>query len=130
MYRQLSGRDRWVIFADGMDISPYLALSDVMISDVSSAMMEFAALDKPLVLFDNPNWHLYQNYNPNDIEFRWRDIGIQVRDLKEMREAVKESFEAPEGYSEKRKLYTDQLFANKHDGRASERIIEHALALP
>jgi glycosyltransferase involved in cell wall biosynthesis/tetratricopeptide (TPR) repeat protein len=130
MYRQLSERDQRVIYAKHLDISPFLALCDVMVSDVSSAMMEFAALDKPLVLFNNPNWHTYPNYNPKDIEFLWRDIGIQVHDLNEMKEAVKESFGSSGTYSEKRRFYTDQLFANKYDGKASVRIIEHAFSSP
>ncbi len=78
MYKNLVQKDKRVIFADELDITPFLALCDLMISDVSSAMMEFAALDKPLILFNNPNWKSYQNYNPEDIEFKWRDIGIQV----------------------------------------------------
>ncbi len=129
MYRKLVEKDPRVMFADEPDITPLLALADLMISDVSSAMMEFAALDKPLVLFNNPNWSSYKNYNPDDLEFRWRDIGSQVRDFQEMKEAVRYSLEHPRGLSKTRKNYTDQLFSNKYDGRAAERIIENALAL-
>lgn len=127
MYRNLVARDPRVIFADELDITPFLALADVMISDVSSAMMEFAALDKPLVLFNSPRWASYQHYNPSDIEFCWRDIGLQVSDLSEMKEAVAECFADPKRLSEKRQWCTDQLFANKYDGRAAERIVELAL---
>jgi CDP-glycerol glycerophosphotransferase (TagB/SpsB family) len=129
MYKNLVQKDQRVIFADEHDITPFLALCDVMISDLSSAMMEFAALDKPLVLFNNPNWESYQNYNSDDIEFKWRDIGIQVTNLEEMKDAVKRSLVNPDKYSAKRKQYTNQLFTNKHDGKATDRIIEAALAL-
>ena len=129
MYLKLVKKDPRVIFADELDITPFLPLADVMVSDVSSAMMEFAALDKPLILFNNPNWASYQNYNPSDIEFQWRDIGTQVRNVEEMKKAVKQCFLAPEEYAHKRKFYTDQLFANKYDGRAAERIIENAFTL-
>jgi glycosyltransferase involved in cell wall biosynthesis len=129
MYKNLVQKDQRVIFADEHDITPFLALCDIMISDVSSAMMEFAALDKPLILFNNPNWKSYQNYNPNDIEFEWRDIGLQVTSLEEMKNAVIRSLENPKEFSDKRKLYTDQLFANKYGDEAAERIIEAAMAL-
>jgi CDP-glycerol glycerophosphotransferase (TagB/SpsB family) len=129
MYKNLVQKDQRVIFADEHDITPFLALCDIMISDVSSAMMEFAALDKPLILFNNPNWKSYQNYNPNDIEFKWRDIGLQVTSLEEMKNAVIRSLENPKEFSDKRKLYTDQLFANKYGDEAAERIIEAAMAL-
>jgi len=129
MYRALPNTNKRVIFADELDITPFLALCDVMISDVSSAMMEFAALDKPVVLFNNPNWASYQNYNPADIEFQWRDIGIQVADLDEMKEAVSRYLEDPILHADKRKKYTDLLFANKRDGNAAQRIVKLALSL-
>jgi CDP-glycerol glycerophosphotransferase (TagB/SpsB family) len=129
MYKTLVQKDKRVIFADELDITPFLTLCDLMISDVSSAMMEFAALDKPLILFNNPNWKSYQNYNPEDIEFKWQDIGLQVTSLEEMKNAVKQCFANPEKFSEKRKFYTDQLFANKYEGNAAERIIEAAMAI-
>lgn len=129
MYRALPNKDKRVIFADELDITPFLALCNVMISDVSSAMMEFAALDKPVILFNNPNWTSYQNYNPADIEFQWRDIGVQVSDLDEMRAAVLLCLQDPGLHADKRKKYTDLLFANKRDGNAAERIVKLALSL-
>jgi glycosyltransferase involved in cell wall biosynthesis len=129
MYRTLPSRDKRVIYADELDITPFLALCDVMISDVSSAMMEFAALDKPVILFNNPGWTSYQNYNPADIEFQWRDIGIQVADLDEMKDAVSRCLEDPGLNVDKRKKYTDLLFANKRDGNAAQRIVKLALSL-
>jgi len=129
MYRALPNRDKRIIFADELDITPFLALCDVMISDVSSAMMEFAALDKPVILFNNPNWTSYQNFNPADIEFVWRDIGVQVADLDEMRAAVSLCLQDPGQHADKRKQYTDLLFANKRDGDAAQRIVKLALSL-
>ena len=46
-----------------------------------------------------------------------------------MKNAVKQCFANPEKFSEKRKFYTDQLFANKYEGNAAERIITSALKL-
>lgn len=129
MYRSMVARDQRVIYVDELDITPFLALADVMVSDVSSAMMEFAALDKPVVLFNNPGWQSYEHYNPDDIEFRWRDIGLQATSLEETATAVARSFVDPGEYSPKRTAYTDQLLANKHDGRAAEKIVRAALSL-
>lgn len=129
MYRSMVARDQRVIYVDELDITPFLALADVMVSDVSSAMMEFAALDKPVVLFNNPGWQSYKHYNPDDIEFRWRDIGLQATSLEETAAAVARSFVDPGEYSAKRTAYTDQLLANKHDGRAAEKIVRAALSL-
>jgi CDP-glycerol glycerophosphotransferase (TagB/SpsB family) len=114
---------------DDLDISPFLALADVLITDVSSTMFEFAALDKPVVLFDSPDWGKYENYNPEDIEFTWRDFALRTNTLEEMREAVKRSLEQPTEFSAIRTKYTQQLLANYKDGLAAERIVEAAHSL-
>jgi CDP-glycerol glycerophosphotransferase (TagB/SpsB family) len=53
---QLKKFDKWKVYKNctilplsEYDLTPFLAISDVMISDESSAMFEFAALDKPTV---------------------------------------------------------------------------------
>jgi len=127
MYRNLGMTNPRVLYCDDLDITPFLAIADVMISDVSSSMMEFAALDKPLVLFNNPLCTSYPNYNPADIEFRWRDIGIEVSSLEEMKAAVAYALNAPRFLSAQRCRYTDRLFANKYDGRGAERIVREAV---
>ncbi|MFH1196288.1 MAG: glycoside hydrolase family 99-like domain-containing protein [bacterium] len=129
MYRQLFKKDARVIYIDELDITPFMAVADIMISDVSSAMMEFAALDKPLILFNNPDWKKYKYYNPSDMEFKWRDIGIQVTNLEEMKKAVERSLVYPEEFKQKRKYYTDQILANKYSGNACAKIINAALEL-
>ena len=129
MYKELAKTHPRVFYCDDLDITPFLAIADVMISDVSSSMMEFAALDKPLVLFNNPNWTNYPNYNPTDIEFTWRDIGIQVHNLEEMCQAVSRSLEQPAEFSETRRAYTDMLFANKRNGDGAERIVTLAMGM-
>ncbi len=127
LYRDLSQRNPQVRLID--DLTCGMVMADVMISDVSSAMMEFAALEKPVVLFDNPNWRYYKNFNPNDIDFRWRDIGIRAKSVSELRPAVLRSLDNPREFAEKRRYYTDQIFTNKYDGKASERIVMAALSL-
>jgi hypothetical protein len=129
MYRNLGKTHPRVFYCDDLDITPFLAIADLMISDVSSSMMEFAALDKPLVLFNNPLWSSYPHYNPDDIEFRWRDIGFEVNDLEEMKTAVAYCLNTTGFLSGQRRKYTDLLFANKYDGKGAERIVREAFSL-
>ncbi len=129
MYSKLPYKNPRVIYVDDLDISPFLALADVLITDVSSTMFEFAALDKPVVLFDSPNWGKYENYNPEDIEFTWRDFALRTNTLEGMREAVKRSLEQPAEFSATRTKYTQLLLANQKDGGAADRIVEAAHSL-
>ncbi|PID29707.1 MAG: hypothetical protein CSB55_01420 [Candidatus Cloacimonadota bacterium] len=127
MYKNLVKKDSRVIYADReeTDITPFLALCDVMISDVSSAMMEFAALDKPVVIFNNPRRFSYPNYNPEDIEYKFRNIGIETSSLEEIKRAVKIYLLKSDIHHENRKV-TDLLIANKYNGDASVKIIKAA----
>jgi len=82
-----------------------------------------------VVLFNSPHWQAYEHFHPADIEFQWRDIGAEVHDLDEMKAAVSRSLACPADYAGQRREYTDQLFANKYDGHAAQRIVEQTIAL-
>ncbi len=106
-----------------LDITPYLQVADVMVSDVSSAFLEFVLLDKPVVLFNNPNIKEYINYDPRDVEYTWRDVGVQVTSLEGMKRAVARSLEKPEELSQRRHYYIEKM-GIKLDGNASKRVRE------
>ncbi len=57
-YKQLKAKN--LILSDEKDITPLLQMSDLMISDTSSVVYEFALLDKPVVtlnsISENINW--------------------------------------------------------------------------
>jgi len=127
MYKNLQRTETRVIYIEELDIAPYLAIADVVISDVSSAMMEAAALGKPIVLFNNPNQKNYANYNPADLEYAHRDIGYQVNNLQDMKLAVLKVQRGKDICQRQRQSISDMLFANKYDGKATERIVELVL---
>ncbi len=123
MYRSLAKTRQNIIYVDDPDLAPSMLMADVMISDVSSAFMEFMSLDKPVILVNNPNRETYPNYDPEDIEYQWRDLGIQVSTIEEVRKAVERCFMTPEEFSEKRKQYADQLLEDR-TGHASKNVVE------
>jgi hypothetical protein len=51
---RFTGRPRYA-FATGAHAGPYLAASDLMVTDHSTIGFEFALLDRPLVVFDAPD---------------------------------------------------------------------------
>lgn len=120
---RLAMREENIKFIADPNLAPYLHMADVMVSDVSSAFMEFVLLDKPVVLFNNPNQKEYVNYDERDIEYAWRDVGLQVSTIEETIEAVERSLNYPQELKDRREWVRHQLRVPL-DGKASQRAIE------
>jgi len=122
-HRRIAGENRNIRYIDDIDITPYLHLADVMVADVSEAFLEFALLDKPVVLFNNPNRREDPDYRPEDVAYAWRDIGIQVTTFSGIKTAVTRCFENPDELSENRRYYREKM-GIRLDGNASGRVVE------
>lgn len=128
MYRLLARLERRILMIETPDLTPALVAADVVISDVSSAMMEAVALDRPTVLVDNPLQKKYHGYNAGDLEYRWRDVGLRARSASETLAAVRRSFEHP-GELAARRAEAGPRLVGPIDGRASERAGREILRL-
>lgn len=120
LYKLISQIDPRITLVEDIDLTPSLVAADVMVSDVSSAFMEFIALDKPVVLVNNPLRIRYSGFDPRDIEYSWRNVGDQVDCSGEILDAIKHVLANPHERSEQRRLAGARL-AGSLDGRASER---------
>jgi len=79
---------------DTFDITPFLYIADVMISDTSSVLYEFMALDKPVITFRTA---------------ARKDKGIDIRSPEELRPALDRALKNPEEYSERRKKHLSEV---------------------
>ena len=120
---QLAGEPRVRFVGAAADATPFMRCASLMITDVSSVMFEFAALDRPLVLVDNPSQATYPNYRPDDVEYRMRDVGPRVSNADELVAAVRDELAQPERYGAARRAVTSSMFAAA-DGRNAARIAE------
>ena len=120
-YREMAAGTPGVIFVEDPNIAPYLGGADVLLSDVSSVMMEFMALDKPVILFDHPQMTRYHGYDPNDIEHAWRDLGTRVDGVDEAKRVLNDVLAHGDDRGSKRRDYATRLFADR-DGGASARV--------
>lgn len=106
--QQASGNPNLVLIGDS-DFAAAMVCADVMVSDVSSAFVEFMLLDKPVVLVNNPRLRDYCQHDPGDIEYRVRDGAIEVETLGELKLAVQLARFDPEAYRSKRRAYARML---------------------
>ena len=109
------------------DVVPYLLASDVLLSDASSVVFEFLALDRPIVLVTNPLHRADPAWLAEDIVWRWRDLGDEIGDVGELSAAVAAALGDPGARGARRRSYAETLFGRFTDGRNAARAAEHIL---
>ena len=98
-------------FVTGPDIVPYLHIADVMISDTSSVIYEFLALDKPVITYKT---------------ISRKDKGINIEDSSELRDTLDKLFINPNITKEGRDKNIKEV--NPYlDGKISHRVLSELL---
>ncbi len=111
---------------------PFMAGADLMISDASTALFEFAALNKPVVWCDflklrwtyrGPFHYRFVQRMDQDI-VRYSDIAAHAARYRDLKEVVEGQLRDPAMYEEKRLAYVPDLLGPT-DGKVSERIVRY-----
>ena len=119
---------------DDVNILPFMGVADVLISDASSTLFEFAALDKPVVWCDFYKLRLgyrgifsfrFKGRMDEDL-YKYADIAVHAVNYKELKRVVDSQMLSPDEKSKIRMLYTNAL-AGVVDGRVSKRISEYII---
>jgi hypothetical protein len=116
------------------NLVPFMQIADIMLSDASSAIFEFAALQKPIVWcnFYHLRWsyrgifaYRFKQRMDDDIEY-FAKICQQADRYCDIRNAIESgSCEGDDFKAQKQQLVLQ--LAGKTDGKASERIVEYLL---
>jgi len=120
---------------DDHSLLPFMATADLLISEASSSIFEFAALDKPVVWCDflylrwsyrGPlSFRLTRRLDQDILQFS--DIGAHAKDYSALKRIVDEQTAHPEMFSQKRRACSE-LFVGPDDGQASERIVDYLVS--
>ena len=111
-YKNLADKNENIIFKNDSDISNFLIISDLLISDTSSVVYEFLLLNKPVITFrnisKNINWKNLTNYSNlekevadsinNDNHFKSRNAIIEKYHPYNDGKSAKRMIEAVENY--------------------------------
>jgi len=115
------------------NIVPFLAISDVMISDESSAMFEFAALNKPVISnrYFKLRWSYYLmpwklNKRIDNSKEMYRQILDNANNYNETVSYTKEALINPKKLEDKRLKFSKDLCGDI-DGKVSQRIYNEIL---
>ncbi|WP_083700183.1 CDP-glycerol glycerophosphotransferase family protein [Shewanella sp. UCD-KL12] len=117
------------------NLLPFMASADLLISDASSALFEFAALDKPVVWCDF--YHLRWSYRGifkfrfnkrmDEDLYKYAGVAAHAESYKELKSVVDQQIANPESFAAQRAQYTYEL-AGKIDGLCSQRIVDTLLS--
>ena len=119
---------------DDYSLVPFMATADLLISDASSAIIEFAALDKPVIWcnFLKLRWNYrgifsYRFKKRMDKDYNeYSNIAVRADSYQELKTIVAEQVANPHTLSKTRLQYAEKL-AGTFDGNASARIIDYLL---
>jgi hypothetical protein len=112
--------------AEAADASPYLAASDVMVTDHSSIGFEFLALDRPLIVFDAPDLARVARINPEKIALL-RSAATVVANAAELSAAIDAAVAHPSAQSAERRRVAAAMF--HQPGTATARAVAVACRL-
>ncbi|NVK23382.1 MAG: CDP-glycerol glycerophosphotransferase family protein [Gammaproteobacteria bacterium] len=113
------------------NLMPFMAISDIMLSDASSAIFEFAALNKPVVWCDfyKLRWsyrgifkYRFKQRLDSDISY-FEQVAIKANSYKDVKNAVSEV----EGYPFENRTATIEQLAGTVDGNSAQRIVDYLL---
>jgi hypothetical protein len=101
------------------DVVPYLYVSDLLISDISSVVNEYSLLDRPMVLIHVPRLMSHhakierkRGVAQSDLEQWGQSAGLVVNDMAALQKTVERGLSRPEEKSDIRKEFAQRFFFN------------------
>jgi glycosyltransferase involved in cell wall biosynthesis len=110
-----------VFVVDDADASPYLFVSDLLVTDHSTVGFEFMVLDRPVVVLHQPSLIDHARINPEKVALLQSAARV-VHDIGEVHEAVRDELRRPERLSPIRRQLARDLFHGA--GTATDRVME------
>ena len=119
---------------DDYSLVPFMAVADLLISDTSSAIIEFAALDKPVIWcnFLKLRWtyrgifsYRYKKRMDKDYQ-EYSKVAVRSDSYKMLKRTVAEQIHKPKALSDRRLRYAEKM-AGLLDGKSSERIVDYLM---
>ncbi|MGQ0569780.1 MAG: CDP-glycerol glycerophosphotransferase family protein, partial [Armatimonadota bacterium] len=125
-----SDPDRVIVMDADADIYQVFPFTDILLTDASSVMFYFLAMDRPIVLVTNPRrFDDVTYFDPEGPEWLWRDLAVEIERAADLPDAVRRCLERPDEKADRRAFYRARIFGTLADGRAAERIADRISAL-
>jgi len=125
----------YVATIDEHSLLPFMVTADILISEASSSIFEFAAIGKPIIWCDflYLRWSYkgllsfrLSNRLDSDI-LKFSDIGAHAKNYNDLKKTVDDQLKHPEKFKEKREKYS-KLFVGPSDGKSACRIADYLIS--
>ncbi|MDP2562538.1 CDP-glycerol glycerophosphotransferase family protein [Psychrobium sp. 1_MG-2023] len=122
----------YVASEQDLSLLPFMKHADILLSEASSTLFEFAALDKPVIVcnffklkwsYRGPFRYRFEKRFGKD-NVLYQDIGLHVQGYKELLKAIPQQLAQPQEYQAQRTQYTHD-HVGPTDGLASKRIVQY-----
>lgn len=111
-----------IYYSQDLDISESMAISDLMISDLSSVCLEFYLTYKPILVYNNPRQTESSSYNTSGMEFKYRSASYEFNDIQGLINVLT-SLKSHDPKLSQRFRTADELFPSLN-GNVSKKIAE------
>ncbi|HCA86212.1 MAG TPA: glycosyl transferase family A [Streptomyces sp.] len=111
------------------DITDLYLASDILITDYSSVMFDFAHLERPVLFFTYDLDHYRDNLRGFYFDFEKDAPGPLIRTSEELIGAIRDIDRVSAEYKEKYDRFRE-LFCDLDDGHAAERVVNRMLEIP
>jgi len=131
-WREIAREDPRVAVVENVHASVYdlFAIADILLTDVSGVMFYYLALDRPIILVNNPRRSEERKYfDPDGYEWTWRDMGIEIENAEDLPQAVVRCLENPNDQALTRARYRKRVFGAQLQGQAAKTIALKVRAL-
>ncbi len=108
------------------DATDLLLVADVLVSDYSSALFDFAVTDRPILLFAYDLEHYRTTLRGFNFDLEEKAPGPLLADSESLIEAVRNADAVGEQHKEARAAFRAE-FCDLDDGRATERVVDRML---
>lgn len=126
----------YIASADEYSLLPFMQQADLLISEASSALFEFAALDKPIIWCDfiKLRWRYrgifnYRYKRRMDMNImKYSHVAAHASTYKDMLTIVKNELNHPETHAAERSTVSNELLGNI-DGKAAQRVVDYLVSM-
>lgn len=127
-YRDFAKFDKNTYYAEDVNIGNFFKISDILISDMSSVIYEYAAFKKPVIVFDHSSQREFVNFSNQLLEYKFRNIGLLFSNVNKIKSCIKYGLGNVNKIIKRQDTIAKQ-FVSVRDGSSAKKVINEGIKI-